>query len=143
VPADVLAEWRHGRLVGPEGGPTLAPPLRYANARHWIELRADGVVMSRNVLLNLHGTGNFREHMASMMAADAAGQYFVPWSSVELWEVNVDSDGPNFYRLMLRPSGAVHVRRFRATDRHEADLLDGARSIGRVPVRLNDDLTIR
>lgn len=141
VPAEVTAEWRHGRLVPPDGAPALAAPLRYANARHWIDLRADGVLMSRNVLLNVHSTGSFSEHLATVMAADAAGQYFVPWSSIECWGVESDSDGPDFYRLALRPQGEVRVRRFRASAGHEADLLDGVRAIGQVPVRLHDDLT--
>lgn len=142
VPPEVAHEWRHGRLIPPEGAPPVAPPLRQADKRHWIELRADGVLMSRGALLTLGGTGDVQGQMASLRTADAAGQHFVPWTTIATWEVTTDSDGPDFHRLRLRPQGYVHVRRFRPGTGHEADLLDGVRSIGRVPVRLHDDLTL-
>jgi hypothetical protein len=140
VPPEVMHEWRHGRPIPPEGAPSVAPPLRQASKRHWIELRADGVLMSRSALLTLDGTDGFQEHIASLRTADTAGQYFVPWTAIDTWEVTTDSDGPDFHRLRLRPRGALHIRRFRPHTGHEADLLDGVRSIGRVPVRLHDDL---
>ncbi len=141
VPPDVLGEWRHGRLVPPEGAPPVAPPLCYAGPRHWIELRADGVLASRSALLNLGGEGGIAEAIASLRVADAAGQYFVPWAAIDGWEIDTDGDGPDFHRLRLRPGGSVLLRRFRARTGPEAGLLDGVRSIGRVPVLLKDDLT--
>jgi hypothetical protein len=141
IPADVMSEWRHGRLIPPEGAPAITPPQRYAHARHWLDLSADGVLISRSALLQLHGSGGFADHVAALHTADAAGQYYVPWSDITTWEVCTDSDGPNYHRLVLRPSGSVQVRRFRPDAGHEADLLDGVRAIGRVPVRLHDDLT--
>ncbi len=140
VPAEVLAEWRDGRLIAPEGAPPVAPPLRLTSGRHWVELRADGVLVSRSALLQLHGTGSLSDRATQLLAADAAGQYFVPWSDIATWEVTSGSDGPDFHRLLLRPQGAVHVRRFQPNQGHEADLLDGVRAIGQVPVRLHDDL---
>jgi len=142
VPPEMLSEWRDGLLIPAAGAPPVTSPWRYAGKHHWIELRADGVLVSRSALLNLGGLGDFREEIAATRTADAAGQHFVPWTAIDTWEVTTDSDGPNFHRLLLRPRGQVRIRRFRPGTGHEADLLDGVRAIGQVPVRLFDDLTV-
>jgi hypothetical protein len=134
--------WHSGLLIPPQGAPPLTPPLRQARSRHWIELRADGVLVSRSTLLHLAGPGGLGEHIASLRTADAAGQYFVPWADIDTWELATDREGPDFHRLLLHGGGQVQLRRFAPATGHEADLLDGVRAIGQVPVRLLDDLSI-
>lgn len=140
LPPELARQWQLGRWIEPHGAPDVAAPLRYADARHWIELRADGVLAARSALLAVDSGDGLRDRLHRLRGADAAGQYFVPWADMACWEVATDSDGPDPHRLRLRGGGCVRLRRFIARDRREADLLDGVRAIGRVPLRLRDDL---
>ena len=140
VPPGVALEWMHGRQVPPEGAPVLAPPQRFRHRGHWLELRADGVLIAPATLMVTSRSSEWRDAWAAYMAAASARQSFVAWDEITAWEVRCDDDRPDHYALRLRQGGPVEVRRFRPDGGHEADVLDAVRAIGRVPVRLFDSL---
>jgi hypothetical protein len=140
VPASTWAERRSGRRFGPEGAPPITAPRRFENGPRWMQLRADGVLVSRPALLNVRVAGSLAEQMAAHHAADAAGQFFVPWADIDTWTVATDSDGPNFHHLALHSGGEVKLARFTPTHGHEADVLDAVRAIGQCVLWLRDDL---
>lgn len=137
LPPALAAEWMQGKLVAAAGGPAVTPPWRYARGKDWIELRCDGVLVSRHALLALPGVA---EAMAKLWIAREIGEFFVEWAALSEWCVAEDSDAPDSYRLSLRAGGQLHLRRFRGEAAGEVALLDAVRSIGRLPVRLLCDV---
>lgn len=136
LPPALREEWTRGRLVPAQGGPAVLPPVRFTQGDRWIEMRGDGVVASRTSLLGLHGVPRLLE---ASWVADQAGQLFVPWAEVVEWAVETDSDGPEFYRLVLR-QGDVRLRRLSPAQGSECGVLDAVRAVGRRPVRLRCDV---
>lgn len=136
LPPALREEWTRGRLVPAQGGPAVLPPVRFTQGDRWIEMRGDGVVASRTSLLGLQGVPRLLE---ASWVADQAGQLFVPWAEVVEWAVETDSDGPEFYRLVLR-QGDVRLRRLSPTQGSECGVLDAVRAVGRRPVRLRCDV---
>lgn len=139
VPPELLKEWRLGRVVAPDGAPTVKAPARFAYRKDWIELRPEGLVLARHSVLSMQGT----QLLETAWVAQQAGQLFVAWSDIAEWAVDTDSDGPDYHCLQLRPQGRLRVRRFRPDVGTECDLLDAVRSIGRLPVRLRCDVDCR
>lgn len=136
LPPALREEWTRGRLVPAQGGPAVLPPARFTQGDRWIEMRGDGVVASRTSLLGLQGVPRLLE---ASWVADQAGQLFVPWAEVVEWAVETDSDGPEFYRLVLR-QGDVRLRRLSPAQGSECGVLDAVRAVGRRPVRLRCDV---
>ena len=136
LPPALREEWTRGRLVPAQGGPAVLPPVRFTQGDRWIEMRGDGVVASRTSLLGLQGVPRLLE---ASWVADQAGQLFVPWAEVVEWAVETDSDGPEFYRLVLR-QGDVRLRRLSPAQGSECGVLDAVRAVGRRPVRLRCDV---
>jgi len=136
LPPALREEWTWGRLVPAQGGPAVLPPVRFMQGDRWIEMRGDGVVVSRTSLLGLQGVPRLLE---ATWVADQAGQLFVPWAEVVEWAVEADSDGPDFYRLVLR-QGHVRLRRLSPAQGSECGVLDAVRAVGRRPVRLRCDV---
>ena len=123
LPPALREEWTWGRLVPAQGGPAVLPPVRFTQGDRWIEMRGDGVVASRTSLLGLQGVPRLLE---ASWVADQAGQLFVPWAEVVEWAVETDSDGPEFYRLVLR-QGDVRLRRLSPAQGPECGVLDAVR----------------
>lgn len=136
LPPALAAEWIQGRLVPAAGGPAVTAPWRCARGRDWIEVRNDGVLVARHVLLGLPGVA---EATAKLWIAGEIGEFFVDWAAVSEWRVEEDSDGPDRHVLLLRAGGRIDLRRF-GTPVEEVGLLDAVRSIGGLPVRLRCDL---
>lgn len=139
LPPTLRAEWNQGRLVPAAGAPVVQAPIRFAQRDRrdrWIEMRRDGLVFSRNGLLGLQGVPGWLE---VAWAADRAGQLFVPWAELAQWVVEADSDGPDYYRLMLR-QGELRLRRLCPAPGSECDVLDAVRAVGCRPVRLLCDV---
>jgi hypothetical protein len=133
LPPALAAEWMQGRLVPAAGGPAVTPPWRYARGKDWIELRSDGLLVSRHVLLALPGVA---EAMERLWMAGEIGEFFVEWTALGEWSVCDESDGPDTYRVSVRAGGWLHLRRFRGEAAGEVALLDAVRSIGGLPVRV-------
>lgn len=136
LPPALAAEWVQGRIVPATGGPPVAAPWRCARGRDWIEVRPDGVLVSRHVLL---GTPGAADAMAKLWLAGEVGEFFVEWDAFGEWCVEEDDDGPDRHVLPLRAGGRVYLRRF-GTVADEVGLLDAVRSIGGRPVRLRCDV---
>jgi len=133
LPPALAAEWMQGKPVPAAGGPAVAAPWRYARGEDWIELRRDGLLVSRHVLLALPGVA---EAAGRMWMAGEIGEFFIEWTALGEWSVCDESDGPNAYRVSVRAGGRLHLRRFRGTAAGEVALLDAVRSIGGLPVRV-------
>ncbi len=138
LPPDIASEWKHGRVVPPAGANAVEPPLRFTEAQCWVQVLQDGISISRTALLRMQFVADFQ---ARTWAADEAGQTFVSWAEIKEWSVHLDSDGPDFYALRLRPKGSMVIRRMGAGTPRERELLDAVRSVGKVPVRVLCDLT--
>jgi hypothetical protein len=102
-----------------------------------MEFRAEGVLLSGHDVLGLQGTGQLLE---TTWVIQQSGQWLLAWNQIAEWIVDADSDGPDCYRLKLRPGGEVRVRRFDPDGATECDLLDAVRGVGRVPIRLLCDV---
>lgn len=139
LPSHIAEEQKLGRVFPAEGAPMVVSPVRFSskNKKDWIEMRPEGMTLSRHALLRMHGVPDF---MAKVWVAEQLGEQFVAWSDIVEWVVDTDSDGPNYYLLKLRPKGMLTVRRFEPDTATECDLLDAVRSVGEVPVRLRCDL---
>ncbi|WP_459990876.1 hypothetical protein [Methylosoma difficile] len=137
LPPDIAEEWKSGRVVPAIGAPTVIAPVRFANKMDRIEILPDGVVVSRYSLLMMQGVS---EGMGKHWIAEQTGELFFPWTDITEWGVETDSDGPNFYLLMLRPKGMLRIRRFQPDSATECDILDAVRYVGRLPVRLSCDV---
>lgn len=133
LPPALTAEWMQGKLVPAAGGPAVTAPWRYARGKDWIELRGDGLLVSRHVLLALPGVA---QAMERLWMAGEIGEFFIEWAALGEWSVCDESDGPDTYRVSLRAGGRLHLRRFRGAAASEVDLLDAVRSIGALPVRM-------
>jgi hypothetical protein len=137
VPPAVLDEWRLGRVVPAEGAPAVAPPVRFASRKNWLELGPEGLTLAGYSVLSVRGAENL---LQTSWVVQQAGQFFVPWADIAEWAVDSDGDGPDYHCLQLRPRGTLRVRRFHPDAASECDLLDAVRSVGRVPVRLRCDV---
>lgn len=137
LPPGVAEEWRTGRVVPAVGAPAVAAPVRFSRQKDWIELRPEGLLLSRHTLLRLQGVARTME---KIWVSEQAGQLFVPWSDLAEWGVEQDNEGPDFHRLQLRGAGHLTVRRFPPVEGSEAELLDAVRSVGRLPIRLRCDV---
>lgn len=123
--------------VGAVSTKMTATPARFSHQNDSIEIQPEGIVVSRSTLLGLRGV---EDGAGKMWIAQTVNDYFVPWSDLSEWEVHTDSDGPNFYRLILRTKGHILIRRFHPAEGCEADLLDAVRHVGKLPIRLLCDL---
>ena len=65
--------------------------------------------------------------------------FFVEWGDLLECCVEDDSDGPNRLSFKLKTMGCIHVRRLKSK-RDVILMLDGIRSMGKLPVRLRCDL---
>jgi hypothetical protein len=139
LPSHLVEEQKYGRVFLAEGAPTVVAPVRFSNKnkKDWIEMRLEGMTLSRHALLRMQGVPDFME---KVWVADQLGEIFVAWSNIIEWTVDTDSDGPNFYGLKLQPKGALAVRRFEPDTATECDLLDAVRSVGKLPVRISCDV---
>jgi hypothetical protein len=137
LPTHLVKEWTTGRVIPAEGAPMVVSPVRFYCRKNWIDIMPEGVNLSRHALLTMQDVPDF---MAKVWIAEQTQELFVSWSDIVEWAVDTDSDGPNYYLLKLRPKGALKVRRFKPDTATECDLLDAVRSVGKVPVRLLDDL---
>lgn len=137
TPRHILDEWKFGRVVPAEGAPMICPPVRFANKKSWIELRSEGVALSSYNFLCVHGA-NYPLEVA--WTTQQSGQFFIPWSDATEWTVDSDSDGPDCYRVQLRPTGELRIRRFTPEAGTECELLDAVRSVGKLPIRLKCDI---
>lgn len=137
TPQHIRDEWRLGRLVAAEDAPLVSPPIRFEYKKNWIELRAEGIVVSNYSFLGMHGT---KQAFKTSWIARQSEELFVPWSDVAEWIVDSDTEGPDYYRLKLHPQGELKVRRFEPEMASESKILDAVRSIGKLPVRLKCDV---
>lgn len=137
LPPALAAEWMQGKRVAAAGGPVVTAPWRYACGKNWIELRSDGVLVSRHALLALPGVA---EAMGRLWMAGEIGEFFIEWAALGEWSVCDESDGPDTYRVSVRDGGRLHLRRFRGEAAGEVALLDAVRSIGGLPVRVLADV---
>ena len=139
TPRDILDEWKFGRVVAAEGAPMVAPPIRFASKKNWIELRSEGIAMASYNFLSIRGTDN---PLGTTWIAQHAGQIFIPWSGTTEWIVDSDIDGSDCYRVQLHPRGELRIRRFTPETTSECALLDAVRSVGKLPVRLKCDVPL-
>jgi hypothetical protein len=139
LPSHIVEEQKFGRVIPAEGAPAVISPVRFSNKnkKDWIELRQDGITLSRHALLGLTGVP---DTMARLWIAEHTNELFVAWSDIIEWVVGTDSDGPNYYLLKLQPKGRLAVRRFAPDTATECDILDAVRSVGKLPVRLRCDV---
>lgn len=137
LPSHIAEEWRSGRVVPAAGAPTVIAPARFSNKKELIEMRSEGLVVSRNTLLRMQGISDM---MAKVWIVEHAGQMFVPWTDITEWIVETAMEGRDYYLLPLRGKGHLVVGRFRPVEASESELLDAVRSIGKLPVRLRCDI---
>lgn len=137
LPHEIAVEWQTGRVIPPDGAPAITAPVEFTKNADSIALRVDGILLSKRALL---GFRHMPDGGAQMRISQTIGEFFVPWADLREWEVCDDSDGPNYYRLPLRTTGCVLVRRFAAVEGSEAQLLDAVRAIGKLPVRMLCDI---
>lgn len=137
APDHVREEWRSGRLIAADGAPPQTTPLRFAKGRSWMEFRAEGVLLSAYDVLGTQGT---RQALETTWVIQQSGQWLLAWTQIAEWIVDSDTEGPDCYRLKLRPRGELRLRRFAPDGATESDLLDAVRAVGRVPIRLRCDL---
>lgn len=137
LPPPIASEWTSGKIVPAEGAPAVAAPARFSDTGNWMEILPEGLAFSRSCLLSMPGVS---EAMARIWVADNTGEMFIAWAEIAEWGVDIDSDGPDYHLLRLRPSGTVRVKRFLPDQTSECGLLDAVRSIGKVPVRLRCDV---
>lgn len=137
LPAHLAEEWQSGRRIPAAGAPAMAAPIRFSHEKDWIEMRAEGVVLSRHALLRFESVP---DPLEKTWVVEQAGQMFVPWRDISEWAVEQDLDGPDPYRLDLPDGAHLLVRRFLPSAASETRLLDAVRSIGKLPVRLRCDV---
>jgi len=65
--------------------------------------------------------------------------YVVQWREIQQWAVNKNSDGPDYYSLILTDGGSLGVHRPSKVE-EEVELLDAVRSLGQTAVILHCDL---
>jgi hypothetical protein len=135
LPPHIVEEQKLGRVFPVAGAPMVISPVRFSskNKKDWIEMRLEGITLSRHALLRMQGVPNF---MAKVWIAEQIGEQFVAWSDIVEWVVDSDSDGSDYYLLKLKPKGTLSIRRFKPDTASEHDLLDAVRSVGKLPVRL-------
>ena len=89
-----LRRWhRLAPPVPPEGAPVLAPPQRFRHRGHWLELRADGVLIAPATLMATSRSSEWRDAWAADMAAASARQSFVAWDEITAWECAATTTG--------------------------------------------------
>jgi hypothetical protein len=139
LPSHIAEEQKFGRVFPAKGAPMVVSPVLFSSKhkRDWIEMRPEGVTLSRHALLRMQGVPDF---MAKAWVVEQIDEQFIAWSDIVEWVVDTDSDGPNYYELKLQAKGMLNVRRFNPETSSECELLDAVRSIGKVPVRLRCDV---
>ena len=137
IDPSLLAVWRDGVLIPPQGAPLVQAPLRLARKRSFVEISPDGVLIGAAALAGFDG---IPEAAQRLWVAQTLGEYFVEWKDIKEWQVCEDSDGPNLYVLKLFDGGGIRVYRSATMAGQACLLLDAVRSIGRVPVRLKADV---
>jgi hypothetical protein len=65
--------------------------------------------------------------------------YAVQWREIQQWAVHKNSDGPDYYSLILTDGGSIGVHRPSKVE-EEVELLDAVRSLGQTAVSLHCDL---
>lgn len=137
LPPNIVEEYKKGKIILAEGAPAIVPPVKFTQDKDWIELLPNGIACANHTLLRLQGVSEFT---AKVWAVQQGEQLFIPWSDIVEWAVQTDSDNPDYYSLVLQPSGYASLRRFKPSQACECDILDAVRSIGKVPVRLFCDV---
>jgi hypothetical protein len=139
LPSHIAEEQKFGRVFPANGAPMVVSPVLFSSKhkKDWIEMRLEGMTLSRHALLRMQGLPDF---MAKVWVIEQIGEQFIAWTDIVEWVVDTDSDGPNYYALKLHAKGMLKVRRFKPETSSECELLDAVRSIGKVPVRLRCDV---
>ena len=144
---EIRSQYRDGRLMLPLLGVGPAQePLEFAvgnAAKPMVGLTQQGV------WFGLAATAGSSWHLARKLVAiqmmtqsdndDQLSSYFVGWNDVAEWHVCHDSDGPNYYRLIMRDGGYSRLKR-PANPEQERRILDYVRTVGGRPVRLFCDI---
>jgi hypothetical protein len=147
VPADIRAEYSHGRIMPPlsvEGCETS--PVEYSPHRKGqplVGLSTQGVWFAPAAISG----GSWRQlrEMADVnVKAHLAGGGQLPahninWADIAEWQVHDDSDGPDYYRVVRHDGAQIKLRRPYAPA-EDGRVLDYVRTVGRRPVRLFCDI---
>lgn len=148
VPKDIRAEYLHGRLMPPlRDSDGRASPIEFGPrgpAKPLAGVTPKGIWFAPDTIRGA-SWGQARKMFDMNMKAGLAGGSNLPthgfeWSELVEWQVRDDSDGPDFYRLVLHDK--THVDVIRPTNSsEEPPLLNYVRAVGGRPVRLFCDIT--
>ncbi len=63
LPSHIIEELKFGRVIPAEGAPAVISPVRFSNKnqKDWIEMRQEGITLSRHALLGLTGVSDTME----------------------------------------------------------------------------------
>ena len=138
---DIRAEYSHGRLMPPLAAAGFeANPIEFApnkKGQPLVGLTPHGVWFAPAAISGASWR-QFRQ-MTPLAGGDQMPTHVIDWEGINEWQVHEDSDGPNYYRLMLASGGYVNLKR-PGDPALEVEILNNVRAIGGRPVRLVCDI---
>jgi hypothetical protein len=147
VPGDIRAEYVHGRLMPPlQDSGAGARPIEFGPRgpdRSLAGVTLTGIWFAPDAIRGA-SWGQNRRMLDTNIKAGLAGGSKLPahafeWSELVEWQVRDNSDGPDFYRLVLHDGGHVDLMRPNNSSEEPA-ILDYVRAVGGRPVRLLCDI---
>lgn len=144
VPKEMRYQRGCGKVFEILPAPAASPAeLVYAGKRHHkalVTLNGQGVFISPQARLAMSWK-MAKENFSALVGSHQAGvsiDFPVRWEELAEWQVQANSDGPDYYQLCYR--NHQHISLLRPKDRAiEPALLDYVRGVGQCPVRLMDD----
>lgn len=147
LPASIRAEYQNGRLMPPlpaggaEPGSIGFGPLGTDDPL--AGLTPKGVWFAPYAICGASWSQSWKMMDINVKAGMAGGSkmpcHFLDWAELVEWQVCDDSDGEDYYRLVLRDRGHVDLKR-PASPTEEPPILDYVRKVGVRPVRLFADV---
>ena len=147
LPAAIQSEYHHGRVMPPfQGRAGETSPLEFGprgREQSLAGLTLKGIWFAPEAICGA-SWGQRRKMAVVNIKAGLAGGAELPahafdWSEVVEWQVRNDTDGPDYYRIVLRDGAHVDLKRPR-NPAEEPPILDYVRAVGSRPVRLLCDV---
>lgn len=145
LPKALRDEYQFGKLYPATPRPSSRGDRAFdlGSKRAVVRVSEDGVQVSPAAFLRTDFRsaieGTHLKHTSALGGQQYKPHLFVAWRDIKEWEVRDDSDGPDYYRLILAKGGYICIRRpSRAQDEYE--LLDAVRGVGQMAVRLLCDV---